>query len=277
MEEMRAEPRRSSGQLWTGLQADILQTSGGAMEFVPSAIHHVSMHVGRPVRAECRVENRIHGRLQAPGNIDVIPMGCGVRWVDDGPTRVLSLLLQPQLVSTAARDIGLNEDLVSIAPQMQLDDPSLRHICWAIVAELEDGAPSGRVYGDSLGLALASHLLQRFTRTPRRAGAAQLSQRQMQRVREYIEEHLSEDLALSELAMIAGLSPSHFKVVFKTSVGIPVHQYIIRRRVEVAARLLLHGSTAAEAAKQAGFADQSHMARCMRRVLGMTPRDIRVI
>lgn len=274
---MRAVPLHSSGRFWTGLQADILETSGGAMEFLPGAIHHVSMHVGRPVRAECRVENRIHRRLQAPGNIDVIPMGCGVRWVDDGPTRVLSLLLQPQLFSTAARDVGLNEARVRIASEMQLDDPSLRHICWAIVAELEDGAPSGRVYGDSLGLALAAHLLQRFARTPRRPGGPQPSRRQVQLVRDYIEEHLSEDLGLTELAMIAGLSPSHFKVVFKSYVGIPVHQYIIRRRVEFVARLLLHGSPAAEAAKRAGFADQSHMARCMRRVLGMTPRDIRTI
>ena len=55
-----------------------------------------------------------------------------------------------------------------------------------------------------------------------------------------------------------------------------MHQYVIRRRVDFALNLLLHGAARlSEVAVQAGFADQSHMARCMRRVIGMTPTDVR--
>ena len=54
--------------------------------------------------------------------------------------------------------------------------------------------------------------------------------------------------------------------------GLPPHQFVIQRRVRRAADMLAQGSTAlSEVAQLSGFADQSHMARCMRRILGITP------
>jgi AraC family transcriptional regulator len=94
---------------------------------------------------------------------------------------------------------------------------------------------------------------------------------------EYIEAHLDQDLTLSELATVAGFSVSHFKPLFKHAVGVPVHRYVVERRVELARRLLVTGRlTMAEIAVEAGFAHQSHMARCMRRVLGLSPSQIAI-
>jgi AraC family transcriptional regulator len=91
----------------------------------------------------------------------------------------------------------------------------------------------------------------------------------------YIDEHLDEDLGLDELAAVAGFSPSHFKVLFKESTGTPVHRHVVERRVERARALLLAGGhTMTEIALAAGFSHHSHMARCMRQVLGMSPRQI---
>ncbi|KYF72421.1 hypothetical protein BE15_48030 [Sorangium cellulosum] len=51
-----------------------------------------------------------------------------------------------------------------------------------------------------------------------------------------------------------------------------MHEYVVQRRVERARALLLRGDLpASQVAIEAGFAHQSHMARCMRRVLGVTP------
>jgi AraC family transcriptional regulator len=56
----------------------------------------------------------------------------------------------------------------------------------------------------------------------------------------------------------------------------PVHQYVIQRRVERAKTLLMQdGASMAEIAQAAGFAHQSHMARHMRRVLGVAPKRMR--
>jgi AraC family transcriptional regulator len=72
------------------------------------------------------------------------------------------------------------------------------------------------------------------------------------------------------------VSPSHFKALFKQAVGLPVHQYVIRSRVDFAIDLLRDGKLPlSDVALQAGFANQSHMARCMRRVAGVTPGAVR--
>src|SRR5579862_6935683 len=102
-----------------------------------------------------------------------------------------------------------------------------------------------------------------------------LSQRQLRRVTDYIDANLADDLSLMRLADVAGFSGSHFRTLFRRSVGLPVHEYVIQRRVEHAHALLVRGHLpASQVAQEAGFAHQSHMARCMRRVLGVTPTAV---
>ena len=87
--------------------------------------------------------------------------------------------------------------------------------------------------------------------------------------------HLRDDLVLGRLARLAGFSASHFSVLFKRAAGLPVHEYVIQRRVERARTLLLRGDLpASQVALETGFAHQSHMARCMRRLLGLTPTAV---
>jgi AraC family transcriptional regulator len=89
---------------------------------------------------------------------------------------------------------------------------------------------------------------------------------------EFIDAHLDEDLSLARLAAVAGLGTTHFQALFKQSMGLPVHQYVVRRRVEHALRALQQGNRSiAEIAAASGFAHQSHLARWMQRLLGVTP------
>jgi AraC family transcriptional regulator len=92
---------------------------------------------------------------------------------------------------------------------------------------------------------------------------------------DFINSHLASDLSLADIAAVAGMSASHFKTLFKRSTGLPAHQYVMRQRVERAIGLISRGRLRLSAAAlQAGFADQSHMARCMRRIMGVTPTDV---
>jgi AraC family transcriptional regulator len=96
------------------------------------------------------------------------------------------------------------------------------------------------------------------------------------RVLEYVRANVASDLSLLELARIAGVSPSHLKTLFKQTTGMAVHRYVIRARVQYAAGLLQRdGACLADVALQAGFANQSHLARCMRRIMGLTPGQLR--
>jgi AraC family transcriptional regulator len=274
--EMQFSLRASSkGRAWAGFEAALYDTSGGLFEMPAAQAYNVSMHVGAPVVASCRCDGPINKRLEVPGDIDFVPFGCSAAWEDDGPTSVLSMNIAPALVRSVAESMRLNPDRIHLEPQLQIKDPRLQYIGWALKAELEAVDPFGRLYAESLGTALTVHLLRRYaqsTRSPLRRG---LSQRQLLRVTDHIQERLGSDLSLAELATIAGVSSSHLKSLFKESTGLPVHQYIIRRRVDYAVELLSRGRhKLSDVAVQAGFADQSHMARCMRRVIGMTPSGV---
>jgi AraC family transcriptional regulator len=98
----------------------------------------------------------------------------------------------------------------------------------------------------------------------------------LRRVIEYVDAHLDQDLTLAELAAVAEFSPSHFKALFKEAAGVPVHRFVLERRIERARLRLLDGRPSITAiALETGFAHPSHMARWMRRLLGLSPSQIR--
>lgn len=264
----------SADRHWNGFEAILYEASAGFSEqqFVR---HNVSMQVGRPLLVTSRCDGQTLRRLQVPGDIKIVPPGVPRVWETESATIKLSMYLSPSLVFSAAEAMGVNPDRTAIAPQLHVRDPRIEHIGWAVKAELESPEPLGRLYGDSLGLALASQLLRKYVPVAVPSDG-KLSRRRLARVIDYVRANLASDLSLSELAAMSGLSPTHFKTLFKQTVGMPVHQYVIRQRVEYAAELLQHGNFAlADVALQAGFANQSHMARCMRRITGVTPATIR--
>jgi AraC family transcriptional regulator len=262
----------SQGRSWAGFDANLYDTSGGLVEVPSAPVHRVSMHVSRPVVATCRCDGPIQRRLQSPGDVDFVPLGYAAAWEDEGPATVLSMRLSQSLMRETAESMGLDADRILFIPNLEIRDPRMEHIGWALTATLEADEPDDRLYAESLGSALAVELIRRHARALREVPKRGLTRRQLREVVDYIDEHLSAELSLAELAGVTGVSASHFKALFKQSVGTPVHQYVIQRRVRYAAGLLSRGSLKlSEVALQAGFADQSHMARCMRRVMGMTP------
>jgi AraC-like DNA-binding protein len=83
----------------------------------------------------------------------------------------------------------------------------------------------------------------------------------------------SENLSLDELAGVAGLTRFQLIGLFKRSVGLTPHAYLIHIRLNAACRLLKRGVTIAESALAAGFCDQSALTRHFKRCYGITPRQ----
>jgi AraC family transcriptional regulator len=265
----------SKDRVWNGFEAILYDASAGFSEqqFVR---HNVSMQVGRPLLVTSRCNGTTLRRLQVPGDVKIVPPGVPRVWETESATTKLSMYLSPLLMLSAADAMGVNADRVDISPQLHVRDPRIEHIGWAVKAELEAAEPLGRLYGDSLGLALASHLLRSYAPAASPRSDTRLSRRRIARVTEYIQANLSQDLSLAQVAGVIGMSPSHFKTLFKESVGVAVHQYVIRRRVEYATGLIASNELPlSQIALQAGFANQSHMARCMKRLTGVTPRRLR--
>lgn len=270
-EQMRFAVRATSAErFWSGFEAATYDVSAGVQFKSPGPFHGLVMHLAQPANGECRCEDLQLDRVMRAGDMDVIPAGHAAYWRDETPGRALNVRLTPAIVQSAAQ--SLQQRGSAIAPHLQLHDPVLEHLAWALVFELEQGVASDRVLAESLGDAIALQLVRVSSSAPPLEATRGLTRRQAAAVTAYIKEHLADDLTLADLAGVVGLSPSHFKVQFKSSIGVPVHQYVIRARVDHAVRLLVEGKTRlCDVAQQSGFAHQSHLTRCMRRLLGMTP------
>jgi AraC-like DNA-binding protein len=98
----------------------------------------------------------------------------------------------------------------------------------------------------------------------------------LRRVKDYVEAHLAEPIELATLADVAGVSLFHFARAFKQSTGMTPHHYLVQKRVERAQSLLSQSDrTLSEIALTTGFADQSHLTRRFRQVVGITPSEFR--
>jgi AraC family transcriptional regulator len=239
--------------------------------------HVLCLHLGDPVPVSYRVGHYDRQGLRIHGQFCVVPAGSTTRWMVSRPARSLLLRLTPSLLKEAADAMGIGSLDADLAPSIHIRDPQIERIGWMMQAEDHDAYPGGRLFTDSLASALAARLLSlqaRHGAVASKPGRA-LPAWRLRNVIEYIEAHLDEDLTLAELATVAGFSLSHFKPLFRQAVGLPVHRFVLERRVERARmRLLEGGRSLTEIALEAGFSHPSHMARCMRRVLGLSPSQI---
>ncbi|PAZ12300.1 AraC family transcriptional regulator [Streptomyces sp. SA15] len=90
-----------------------------------------------------------------------------------------------------------------------------------------------------------------------------------------VRDRLADDLlappSLADLAADLGLSRYQLLRAFRTTMGIPPYAWLAQYRVNRARGLLESGLRPAEVAGLVGFADQAHLTRWFRRVLGVTP------
>ncbi|NEA62010.1 AraC family transcriptional regulator [Streptomyces sp. SID12488] len=94
-------------------------------------------------------------------------------------------------------------------------------------------------------------------------------------VRTRLADELTAPPSLADLATDLGLSRYQLLRAFRTTVGIPPYAWLAQHRVTRARGLLDAGLRPAEVASLVGFADQAHLTRWFRRVMGVTPAAYR--
>lgn len=176
--------------------------------------------------------------------------------------------------------IGVDErlELFNIGQQFAIEDRQLSALLTAMRTEVDGGYPAGRLYAESLALALATYLVNRYSRNAhgREARKLKLSAAQFHRLRDYVQAHLSQNLALTELATVVDLSANHLTVLLKNTVGLTPHHYVIHERIRAGMKLLAAGRVPiVEIALALGFSSQSHFTAVFRRATGLTPRQYR--
>jgi AraC family transcriptional regulator len=278
---LHAHPKLSSAAArWSGV---VLEE-----HIVPACVtprhEHVEHLLHVVLRGSVRCEVLIRGKTfefsANSGTIFVLPRGTvdEIRW--SGPTHRIAAALHPRLLANAL-DETAHEREIELTEHWNLTnltDPNIMPVLLAMRTDLEAGSPAGRMYGESLANALAVYLLKRYAAKPHvpavyRGG---LPRYRLKRVIDYIDENLAGDLALAQLAAVAGMSPHYFAELFRQSTGRAPHQYVLRRRIDLAKeRLRDPRRSVIEAGLDAGFQNPSHFARVFRKWVGISPSDFR--
>lgn len=95
-------------------------------------------------------------------------------------------------------------------------------------------------------------------------------------VKQYLEDHFTEDISLTELAQKVNMSPSALSRYFKQSFGENLSTYLIGLRLEKASRILVDTTDhVADVARACGFQNLSNFNRMFKLRKGLTPKDFR--
>jgi AraC-like DNA-binding protein len=92
-------------------------------------------------------------------------------------------------------------------------------------------------------------------------------------IKKYLDENYLEEFILDDLAKSFDLSVVHLIRVFKKEFGLPIHSYILNKKVHFAKELLSSNLPIIEVAQNSGFFDQSHLNRSFKRIFQITPKE----
>jgi AraC-like DNA-binding protein len=124
-------------------------------------------------------------------------------------------------------------------------------------------------------VALAARLFRYHAERASRFVAAEREPAAMARARAFLGARLAERVTLDEVAAASGLPPFRLLRAFSRATGMPPHAWLTQLRVREAMRLLRRGEAPAEVAAATGFADQPHLTRVFKRIVGVTPGRFR--
>ena len=240
---------------------------------LPKAQHHrIMVHASAATRTYCNDVAKHF--IRRAGDVDIVPAGREAGFEAETSFDTLEIRLTPSLLEGVAAELGTGASLRRFDTRHLLRDMRIQYLAQALESDLKAGLPSGPLFADSVGVALAVRLLG--LDDPKAERTVRLSHDQLSRVVLYIDANLHEALTIDELSRVAGASSSHLRTWFKAAMGTTLHRYVLRRRVDRARTLLLEGDNSiSEVAHLTGFAHQSHLAHWMRREIGETPRGLR--
>ncbi len=295
-DELRAELYRGKPQtpvirsrklkVYDAIEIAHLRLLPGEVETMPMRGHLVNLHLSSsPHYLIQRRNERTHEGTKNPGVVDIIPTDTPALWSMDAASEHACMLIEDRFLRRVAVEAGVNLDGFEVVPRFSTQDAQIEVLGLSLLSEMKSDGLGGKLYSESLANLLALHLLREHSslgRGSRRKLEHQnereygLSRRSLSEVNDYINDNLRRKLTLQELAGVVHMSPHYFARSFKATTGTSPHQYVVSRRVERARSLLANSSlTITEVAIAVGFSSQSHLASHVRRVLGVSPGDLR--
>jgi AraC family transcriptional regulator len=202
------------------------------------------------------------------------PPDTSCEYVTDDATHVLTIAIPKASVEDFTCDAHVRLD---VRHEEAFRDPRLVNQLTRLWRELVDAAPASRLLADEmLHTLLEVWAWRNGARVRTRHGREHLANHTLRHLCDYVESNLADDLDVTTMAVVAGLSPAHFARAFAASVGMTPFRYVMSRRLARARELLERTDRSAlDIALEVGFKTPSHFASRFRHEFGVTPRAAR--
>ena len=218
---------------------------------------------------------RLHRFIGAQGGFTLVPSGEESSFYMPDSLETLNVAITPpQLQFVAECESRYKGATIELSPVFQKHDAEIMAISYSFANLLRSRPPFMRLYAETLWTQLAIHLLWNFSSLPRQGGqpVERLSDARMRRVIDYLQSSLAEEVCLTDLADLAGLSPNYFLNAFKKATGKTPHRYLTELRVAKACELLRNPHVPiVGVALSVGFSSQSHFTTVFGRFMKTTP------
>lgn len=270
----------SQNQGWDHILVEQFQSPPGECNIHYSDDHTICLSLlPRPIRFLQIKDGKSYTCLYGKGDMSIIPakMPFFARW--EGDDHYLQIRIASRFIQQVAREtLEKNFDSLELMPEFRMRDPHLEAIALMLLKELLQEHISSKLYIESLANVLAVHLIRQYSaaKTDLSIYESGLPQHQLQQVLDYIHESLDQDIKLSDLAALLGMSQFHFSHRFKQAIGTSPYQYLLQQRVERAKQLLKQTERSIlEIALECGFNSHSHLSKQFRQLTGITPKTYR--
>jgi AraC family transcriptional regulator len=213
-----------------------------------------------------------------PGVISILTRAEQSQWKWNKPIDVSHLYLSHSSLAKVAENV-FDRDIADIHlhDRVRVEDKVLPSLVSRLEDELSSQAIGGDLYIEAIKNQLCVHVLRQYSDVRFKAlSAGGFSLPQKRLLNDFIEESISLNISMAELANLVQLSVFHFTRKFSADFGCSPHSFIIKKRLDLALKLLSNSSLPIKViAAQCGFSDQSHLTRLLRRFTGTTPAAFR--
>jgi AraC family transcriptional regulator len=266
--------------VWLGLQAEAIQvTDLQPFDYEFQGPRHLLMVSERSERndGETQVGRLRSNQRGLTRKLTFIPANSRLHgWQEPRVlTRLTYFYIDPKSPLLPS-ELGFDD--MEFEPRLFFFDAAIWETAWKLKAQIEQQRLGDDLYAEALGAVLCHELIRlnggRLAADPPATGG--LASWQKKRVEQYVAEHVSERVLLSNMAELVGLSPYHFAHAFRHSFGVPPHRYHMIRRMEEAKTFLAKRHVSiTEIGMRLGFSETSAFTAGFHKLTGMSPTQYR--
>lgn len=262
----------SAGLGWSTMFASVQREEPFRGRFEANANALLVTGASGPVDVTYRIDGRVVSRHLQEKGIFFLPPHRDCEVTLNTPLNTIHVYLRAELFS-GSEGKAQNCDF-GLLPLLGEPEPITSNLLAVVEEMVREGDTSCSLLADSISHAIANRFVVLNGRKPKTSCDVErgLSTRSVRSIRDFVEAHIADCIKLGDLAAICGVSPEYFIRLFKSSLGVSPHRYVVGVRIHHAKLLLTDPKIAlAEVARQCGFAHQQHFTNTFRQMTGVSP------